>query len=189
MPLPATPPPDQPTNPNDSFTEFYLANHDLAVACARRIVRDEHAAMDIAQVAFVNTYRNWFRLSASAPGHARAFLLRCVTNESLRRLRDKGRRQETVTDFDGQAEPRDTKRSGSKALEDYECLRLCLRELPEKKRQAWVLDNIFEFSRELIAAILLETRNNIDQWFAGKPDRPGIDEVLAACMRKRSGGN
>jgi RNA polymerase sigma-70 factor (sigma-E family) len=78
----------------EDFEEFFLARARTLRRTAYVIVRDWHAADDIAQTVMVNLYRRWRQLRwDSVDGYAR----RAVVNASISHIR-KRRREDVVAD-------------------------------------------------------------------------------------------
>ena len=74
------------------FEEFYAAHASRLVKVAHSIVRDQHAAEDVVQTAFVKAYASWWRISRT--NDPVAYARRMVVNAALAHLRKPSLRHE-----------------------------------------------------------------------------------------------
>jgi RNA polymerase sigma-70 factor (ECF subfamily) len=75
----------------EAFASLVTRYQEGAFRAAYLIVRDEHAARDVAQEGFVRAYRNLHRYNPEGP--FRPWLLRIVTNLALNEIRSRNRRR------------------------------------------------------------------------------------------------
>ncbi len=141
----------------EGITELYETQWRAAVRLAWLLLRDQSVAEDVAQDAFVATYRSWSGLRDEAA--AVAYLRRCVVNgvRSVQRHQSVVRRE--VAAEAGRADA--TGRLSSPASEDtalagLESERLLteLATLPERQREVLVLRYYSDLSEAQIAAAL-----------------------------------
>jgi RNA polymerase sigma-70 factor (ECF subfamily) len=122
--------------------ELVKRHHASAFRVALGILRDEDAAADVAQDAFLKAFKglDGFRGDAAF----RTWLLTITANEARGLLRKLGRRRETALDAAGPlASAQETVEDSLEKDQEAERVKVLLEELPEKQRQAVTL-RIFE---------------------------------------------
>jgi RNA polymerase sigma-70 factor (ECF subfamily) len=122
--------------------ELVRRHHASAFRVALGILKDEDAAADAAQDAFIKAIRglDGFRGEASF----RTWLLSIAANEARGLLRKAGRRRETELEMAGPvAVAQETAEDALQATQETDRLKALLEELPEKQKQAVTL-RIFE---------------------------------------------
>ena len=122
--------------------ELVRRHQASAFRVALGILRDEDAAADVAQDAFLKAFKglDGFRGDAAF----RTWLLTITANEARGLLRKLGRRRETALDAAGPlASAQETVEDSLEKDQEAERVKVLLEELPEKQRQAVTL-RIFE---------------------------------------------
>jgi RNA polymerase sigma factor (sigma-70 family) len=122
--------------------ELVRRHHASAFRVALGILKDEDAAADAAQDAFIKAIRglDGFRGEASF----RTWLLSIAANEARGLLRKTGRRRETGLEVAGPvAVSQETAEDTLQATQETDRVKALLEELPEKQKQAVTL-RIFE---------------------------------------------
>jgi RNA polymerase sigma-70 factor (ECF subfamily) len=122
--------------------ELVRRHHASAFRVALGILKDEDAAADAAQDAFIKAIRglDGFRGEASF----RTWLLSIAANEARGLLRKTGRRRETALEVAGAvAASQETAEDALQATQETDRVKALLEELPEKQKQAVTL-RIFE---------------------------------------------
>lgn len=125
----------------EAFAELFARHERAAFNLALHLTGRHALAEEAVQDAFL---RVWTSASAFQPGNARAWLLRIVATQSLKKLRGKGRREEVITGELGAMPNRAGARNAAPAdsLEHEETLgvlRESLAALPDRSRQVIAL--------------------------------------------------
>ena len=127
---------------SDAMDELVRRHHASAFRVALGILKDEDAASDAAQDAFIKAIRGLDRFRGEAS--FRTWLLSIAANEARGLLRKAGRRREIELDMAGAvAVSREAAEDTLEAAQETDRLKAFLEELPEKQRQAVTL-RIFE---------------------------------------------
>jgi len=122
--------------------ELVRRHHAGAFRVALGILRDEDAAADVAQDAFLKAFRGLAGFRGDAA--FRTWLLTITANEARGLLRKLGRRRETALEAAGPLPSgQDTAEDSLERDQEAERVKVFLEELPEKQRQAVTL-RIFE---------------------------------------------
>lgn len=126
----------------EAMDELVRRHHASAFRVAVGILRDEDAAADVAQDAFLKAFKGLggFRGDAAF----RTWLLTITANEARGHLRKLGRRRETALEAAGPlTSGQDTVEDSLERDQEAERVKALLAQLPEKQRQAVTL-RIFE---------------------------------------------
>ncbi len=134
----------------NAFNSLVLKYQDMVFNLAARMLSDEDAAADVAQVAFLSAYRS---LASFRGGSFRAWVMRMVSNACYDELRRRKRRPtvslEPVNDDDEEIESpawlADTSESPEEQIERAEldeALQNCLIDLPEEFRAVVLMVDI-----------------------------------------------
>lgn len=125
-----------------AMDELVRRHHAGVFRVALGILRDEDAAADVAQDAFLKAFRGLAGFRGDAA--FRTWLLTIAANEARGLLRRLGRRRETALDSVGPlTSGQDTAEDSLERDQEAERVKVLLKELPEKQRQAVTL-RIFE---------------------------------------------
>lgn len=137
----------------DAFNQLVLKYQDMVFNQARWLMKEQEAAEDMAQDAFIRAFQN---LKSYRGGSFRSWLARIVTNlclDELRRLKRRPTIPLMPSDADGEEMDSpswiaDTKMSVEETVENIEldsALRHLVEELPVEYRTALVMVDILEF--------------------------------------------
>jgi RNA polymerase sigma-70 factor (sigma-E family) len=122
-----------PSSATGEFAEVFATHHTDALRLAYLLCGDRHRAEDITADAFVKLYRRWSRGGIDNP---RAYLRRCVVNETTSRFRRLAveRREAAKRSGDDRG-----MRTAEDQLVDADAVATALAALPQRQRTAVVL--------------------------------------------------
>jgi len=144
------------TDVDEAFPELVVANQDLVFGVALRVVRDEHAAEDVAQEAFVRAYRALKRYPNQQVRELRLrpWLARIALNAARNELR--GRRSHVDIDEAAAtlAEPGDSPLRLAERSDERRTWARLLAGLPDRYRLAVALRYIDDLSYPELAETL-----------------------------------
>jgi len=180
----------------DAFNRLVLAYQDSAYNVAYRMLGDDAAAADAAQMAFLSAWKN---LRSYRGGSFRGWLLRMVTNTSYDELRRRYRHPTVALEPPGDDEeeiesPRwlaDGAPSPEESVEREElerAIQRCLENLPEDFRAVVVLVDIQGMEYEEVAVAVSKPLGTIKSRLARARLRmrrclQGVWELLPASFR------
>jgi RNA polymerase sigma-70 factor (sigma-E family) len=144
-----------------ALTALYAAHWRSLVRLAWLLVRDQQAAEDVAQEAFVATYRRWG--SVRSPEAALAYLRTCVVNGSRSALRHRGVRERYAAVEAGDGAPRTAMSAETSALRGWDRgeVMALIGSLPVRQREVLVLRYYLDLAESDIAATLGITRGSV----------------------------
>ncbi len=144
-----------------ALTALYAAHWRSLVRLAWLLVRDQQVAEDIAQEAFVATYRRWG--SVRSPEAALAYLRTCVVNGSRSALRRRRVRERYAAVEAGDNRPRTAMSAEASALRerDHDEVMALIARLPARQREVLVLRYYLDLSESDIASTLGITRGSV----------------------------
>ncbi|MCK6471375.1 MAG: RNA polymerase sigma factor [Planctomycetes bacterium] len=140
----------------EAFAELFARHERAAFNLALHLTGRHALAEEAVQDAFL---RVWTSASAFQPGNARAWLLRIVANQSLKKVRSKGRRVAVITAQSEAALERAGARDPApdenlERVETLAALRESLSALPERSRQLVALYYVAGYTQNEIAEAL-----------------------------------
>lgn len=146
-----------------AFREIVAGHLPACLAIARRVLRDDAEAEDVAQEALVRVWRSAATLQLG-PGGLRPWLRRVVSNLSIDRMRS-GRRVSVVEDVPETAEPASQMREmGERELASR--VEQALAGLPERQRLALTLFHFEGLSQSEVAATLEISEDAVESLLA-----------------------
>ncbi len=144
-----------------ALTTLYAAHWRGLVRLAWLLVRDQQAAEDVAQEAFVAMYRRWG--SVRSPEAALAYLRTYVVNGSRSALRHRGVRERYAAVEAGECRPRIATSAETSALaqQDHEEVMAVIGNLPVRQREVLVLRYYLDLAESDIATTLGISRGSV----------------------------
>lgn len=172
-----------------AFERLVRESGGRLLAVARRMLRQEEAAQDAVQEAFLSAFKALPKFDGNSK--VTTWLHRILVNVCLMRLRTQHRRPERSIEAmlpnyaeDGHftAAPSRWKEASTEAEETSDLVRQAMAELPEQYREVLVLRDVSELDTAQTAAFLGTTENNVKTRLhrARQALRQLIDEKLAS---------
>lgn len=158
---------------SETITRLFHEHNQSLVRFLAAKLSSEQEARDVAQEAYVRM------LNLDTPevvSHSRAYLFKIAANLAIDRLRSRTV-ENRVFDFDffGDAPKEPDPAQGLAAAEQVEFLKRCLRELPAKCRQAFLLRRIEGMSSTEISRVLQVPERTVRHY---------IVEAIVYCQRR-----
>jgi RNA polymerase sigma-70 factor (sigma-E family) len=146
---------------DEALTALYAAHWRGLVRLAWLLVRDQQVAEDVAQEAFVATYRRWGSLRSSDA--ALGYLRTCVVNGSRSTLRHRGVRERHAAAEAGDQEHRETPSAEASALQgrDHDEVMGMIADLPVRQREVLILRYYLDLAERDIASTLGISRGSV----------------------------
>ena len=136
----------------DAFEELFRATHRPLVRYAATFTRDDAAAGDLVQDAYV---RLWERRTTLDPARSlKALLYRTVRNLALNRVRDRQTRRDLLTDYESTIYREPTPDAHAEGREFRARLHTWIAALPERQREALTLSRFEGLSHDEIADVM-----------------------------------
>lgn len=135
-----------------AFEQVVSACSDPIYRYVRMIVKDEHAAEDVAQGVFVRVYQRLSQFDASR-GKFSTWIYRIARNAALNHLRDNRRAEAELETPLPQASRELPPHEHAELKEQFALLDRAVAGLPEHQRSAWVLSELEGLSQSEIASI------------------------------------
>lgn len=135
-----------------AFEELFRATHGTLVRYAATFTRDDAAAGDLVQDAYV---RIWERRTDLDPNRSlKALLYRTVRNLALNRVRDRQTRRDLLTDYEPDVYREPTPDAHTEGNELRQRLHAWIDALPERQREALSLSRFEGLSHDEIADVM-----------------------------------
>nr|WP_210347921.1 sigma-70 family RNA polymerase sigma factor [Agrobacterium rosae] len=147
-----------------SFTEIFLSNRRALIYSIMRIVRDDQAAEDVAQEAFVRVSR---AVETGAVEHVEAFLYRTARNLALNYRRSNQMRggierdDVSESDLENVASPLPSQETTLIHRQRLSHLEEAIRQLPHRAQTVWMLSKVEKWPYPKIAAHLGVSPNTV----------------------------
>lgn len=143
------------------LTELYESEQGSLRAFVRRIVGNSATAEDVVQQAFLNMLT---RPGDNGQAPERAYVKRTVRNLALNHLRDTRRRSDIEIQADEPerfADPQPSPEMATLYRSELRCLLQAIALLPQRRREAFVLNRIEGLSYDEVAARMGISRNTV----------------------------
>lgn len=131
----------------EDFERLYVATYPKMLNVVRDILRDNEAAEDCVQDAYLQAFRAWPRWRPDAP--AEAWLIRIAKNTAVSHIRRRSIR--TADEYVRRVGDPTYVSEDPTAFVDHDDLRSALEKLPKSQREAMVLRYVHGYSNRAIA--------------------------------------
>lgn len=147
-----------------SFDGSFVALFAIACRAARRIVRDEDAAEDVAAETLARAYSRWSKIGT----YAEAWVTRVAVNLALDAIRDR-RREPTTATVKGVEDPT-----------EWLAVQAALVRLPRRQREAIVVRYVLDLDEQHAAEVLGISQSTLHTHIKRALARLRSPELLAA---------